>query len=92
MNKRELIKKVSRETRFSEKETGIVLNVILENIAQELAEGERVNIVGFGAFEPRVRTPRMGIDPRSKEKIQIGQSVVPAFRAGKSLKDSVNHR
>ncbi len=92
MNKKQLIDTAARRTQFSRRDTEIVVEAVLDSITNALKNGERVQIVGFGMFEPRVRAARAGVDPQTKKKIAIPQSTVPAFRAGKSLKDSVNHR
>ena len=63
---------------------------MLDVIVEAVAEGEKVQVVGFGTFEQRQRNARMGIDPRTKEKIEIAASKVPAFKAGNAFKEAVN--
>lgn len=92
MNKKQLIETAAQRAHYPKRDTEAVVEAVLDSITDALKSGERVQIVGFGMFEPRVRSARAGVDPQTKEKIDIPQSTVPAFRAGKSLKDSVNHR
>jgi DNA-binding protein HU-beta len=61
-------------------------------ISQELRKGNKVQITGFGNFEARRRAPRRGRDPQTGESISLKASVVPAFRAGRGLKDLVNRK
>ena len=61
----------------------------LETITAALKEGDKVQLVGFGSFEVKKRAARMGRNPKTKESIEIPASVVPVFKAGKALKDSV---
>ena len=79
MNKTELILGVAEETGFSRK-----------NVEIGLADQEKVQIVGFGAFETKVRAERMGRNPKTGEDIPIPATKVPAFKAGKALKDAVD--
>lgn len=61
-------------------------------IATELRRGGKVAISGFGSFEIRKRAPREGRDPRTGKAITLKASTIPAFRAGKALKDLVNRK
>ena len=61
-----------------------------EVIAEALAAGEKVQVVGFGSFEVRNRPARVARNPRTGEQIEIAASKAPVFKAGKALKDSVN--
>ena len=58
--------------------------------AQELAKGEKIQLVGFGTFEQRTRNARTGCDPRTGKSIEIPASKVPAFKAGRQFKETVN--
>ncbi|MCF0122984.1 MAG: HU family DNA-binding protein [Ruminiclostridium sp.] len=90
MNKTELIQSVAEETGFSRKNVEIGLNVAINLITKALAEQEKVQLVGFGSFETKVRAERMGRNPKTGEDIPIPASKVPAFKAGKALKDAVD--
>ena len=90
MNKSELVAAVAQKSEVSKKEAEKVVNAMFATITDTLAAGEKVSIAGFGVFEQRVRAARMGSNPRTKEKIKIAASKVPAFKAGKALKDAVN--
>ncbi len=92
MKKKELVKDIARKTGVTEQMTRLVVETMLSSIGQAMREGQRVSLVGFGTFEPRSRHARMGVDPRTFERIPIKQSVVPAFRAGKNLKATINDR
>lgn len=66
------------------------VNAVFASIEEALAKGDKVQLVGFGTFEVRERAARTGRNPQTGEEIQIAASRVPAFRAGKALKDSVS--
>ena len=89
MNKAELINAVAEKAELSKKDSEAAVNAMLEAIACSLSEGEDVRLVGFGTFEVKKREARVGRNPKTKEEIQIPASKVPAFKAGKALKDAV---
>jgi len=89
MNKTELIQAVAAAAEVSKKEAEAVITATLDAIAGALKEGEKVQLVGFGSFEVKKRAARIGRNPKTKESIEIPASVVPVFKAGKALKDSV---
>lgn len=90
MNKTELVASVAEAVGVSKKDAAAVIDATFEKIATAMAEGEKVQIVGFGTFETRERAAREGINPLTKEKIQVETCRVPAFKPGKTLKDNVN--
>ena len=90
MNKAELINAVAEKAALSKKDSEAAVNAALEAIAGALTEGEKVQLVGFGSFEVKKRAARIGRNPKTKESIEIPASVVPVFKAGKALKDSVS--
>ena len=90
MNKSELVSAVAQKSEVSKKDSEKVVNALFATISETLAAGEKVSIAGFGVFEQRVRAARMGSNPRTKEKIEIAASKVPAFKAGRGLKEAVN--
>jgi DNA-binding protein HU-beta len=67
-----------------------VVNIFLDAMTVTLAQGEKVQLAGFGTFEVRERKAREGRNPSTGEAIKIAASKVPAFKAGKKLKDLVN--
>jgi len=73
----------------AKKEAGDCLNAVLDNITKTLAKGDKVTLTGFGTFSVSNRKARMGVNPRTGEKISIAATKVPKFKAGKSLKDAV---
>lgn len=89
MNKAELINAAAEKAGLSKKDTEAVLNSIIEVISDALAEGDKVQLVGFGAFEVKNRAERTGRNPKTKEPIKIPASKVPVFKPGRALKDAV---
>ena len=89
MNKAELINAVAEKADVSKKDAEAVISATLETITAALKEGDKVQLVGFGSFEVKKRAARMGRNPKTKESIEIPASVVPVFKAGKALKDTV---
>ena len=89
MNKAELVAAVAEKAALSKKDSEKAVNAALAAIAAELAAGGKVQLVGFGSFETKKRDARVGRNPRTKEEIRIPASRVPAFKAGKALKDVV---
>ncbi len=89
MNKSELVGAVSEKTEVSKKDAEKIVNAIFESISDSLAGGDKVQIIGFGTFEVRQREAREGRNPATGEKITIPALKVPAFKAGKALKDKV---
>lgn len=90
MNKSELIAAVAEQAALSKKDAEKAVNAVIAAITDKLVEGDKVQLVGFGTFEVRAREARTGKNPRTGEKIEIAASKVPAFKAGKALKDAVN--
>lgn len=92
MNKAELIAAVAAKTGDTKKVAEASVNALVEVITEALAEGEKVQLVGFGSFEVRKRAARKGRNPQTKEEIKIPASKAPVFKAGKALKDLVNKK
>ena len=90
MNKAELINADAEKAGLSKKDTETVVNATIDVIAGTLADGDKVQLVGFGAFEVKSRAERTGRNPKTKEEIKIPASKVPVFKAGKALKDTVS--
>ena len=89
MNKAELVSKVAEKAGLSKKDAEKAVVAVFDTIQATLKDGDKVQLVGFGTFETRKRGARTGRNPRSGETIQIPASKVPAFKAGKALKDAI---
>uniref|UniRef100_UPI003FEE8235 HU family DNA-binding protein n=1 Tax=Candidatus Limivicinus sp. TaxID=3030905 RepID=UPI003FEE8235 len=89
MNKAELVAAVAEKTALSKKDSEKAVNAAFEAITAALVGGDKVQLVGFGAFEVKERNARVGRNPKTKEEIQLPASRVPVFKAGKALKDVV---
>ena len=89
MNKTELINAAAEKAGLSKKDTDAAVTAVLGVITEALAQGEKIQLVGFGAFEVKARAERFGRNPKTKEQIRIPASKVPIFKAGKALKDAV---
>ena len=89
MNKTELVSAVSEKTEFSKKESAQIVDALFATIEEKLAEGEKVQLIGFGTFEVRDRAARKGRNPQTGAESEIPASKVPAFKPGKALKDAV---
>ncbi len=90
MNKSELIEAVADDADLSKADASRAVDAFVGCITRSLRKGEQVTVVGFGTFLVRQRSARSGRNPRTGESIQIAASRVPAFKAGKSLKESLN--
>ncbi len=90
MNKTELIAAVAEKSGLSKKDADNAVNAMLDAVVETLAQGDKVQIVGFGTFEVRSRSERQGRDPRTNNPITIPASKSPAFKAGKAFKDAVD--
>jgi len=90
MNKKELIAKVAETAGFSKKDAEKAIDATVDAITAALVAGDKVQLVGFGAFEVKCRAERMGRNPKTKEAIKIPASKSPIFKAGKGLKDAVS--
>ena len=88
-NKQDLIAEVAAKTGLTKKDSEKAVNAFGEVVTEFLAQGEKVQLIGFGTFETRERAAREGRNPQTGEAIKIAATVVPAFKAGKALKDAV---
>lgn len=88
-NKAELIEKVAAATELSKKDATAAVDAVFSAIQDALANGEKVQLIGFGNFEVRNRAERKGRNPQTNEEIIIPASKVPAFKPGKALKEAV---
>ncbi len=89
MNKTELINAIAAEAEISKKDAGKALDAFIETVTKTLKNDEKVQLIGFGTFEVRERAAREGHNPATGEKIAIAATKVPAFKAGKALKDTI---
>ena len=89
MNNTELVSAMAERLGASKKHSEEALTVALDLITEALAEGEKVQLVGFGSFEVRERAPRIGRNPRTKEEVTIPASKAVQFKSGKVLKRAV---
>ena len=90
MTKTELINAVAEKSALTKKDAEKAVSAVIESITEALASGDKVALVGFGTFEVRDRAAREGKKPATGEAITIAASKVPAFKAGKALKDAVS--
>ncbi len=90
MNKVMLAEAIAQKVGLPKKQAEEILEVFEEVVTAALKEGQEVTLTGFGTFSAKVRTARMGVNPRKpEERIQVPQVVVPKFKAGKALKDAL---
>ena len=89
MNKTQIIEAVAAETGMKKKDAEACVGAFLNAVGKALADGEKVQLVGFGTFEVKARGERIGRNPKTKEQISIPASKVPVFKAGKALMDAV---
>ena len=89
MNKTELIAAVAEKTDLSNKDADAAVSAVLGAITDALKAGDKIQLVGFGTFEVRNRAAKQGRNPRTGETMTVPASKVPAFKAGKALKDAV---
>ena len=90
MTKQDLIAAIAAAAGITKKTASISLDAILGSVTKELKKGKNVTITGFGTFRVSKRAARTGVNPRNpSQKIKIPAMKIPAFKAGKSLKDAV---
>lgn len=89
MTKNELIAAVAEKNGLTKKDADAIVCSVLDTIGAELANGNRVQLAGFGIFETKTRAARTGRNPKTKETIEIAASTSVAFKASKTLKDAV---
>ena len=90
MTKQALVNTAAEKTGLTKKAAGEVLETILETITKSLKKGDTVTITGFGTFRVSKRSARKGVNPRNpSETIKIPAMKLPAFKAGKTLKEAI---
>ncbi|MCD2453801.1 HU family DNA-binding protein [Methylicorpusculum oleiharenae] len=90
MNKSDLITAIAEHANLTKADAGRGLEGIIKSIETALKAGDSVALVGFGSFEVKERAERKGRNPQTGEEITIAAAKLPSFKAGKSLKDTVN--
>lgn len=90
MNKTELIANIAEQAELTKVQAKVALEQVIESITASLKDGEPVQLIGFGTFKVNHRAARIGRNPQTGAELQIKAANVPAFVAGKALKESVN--
>lgn len=90
MNKAELVMAIADKTQLTKKDAEAALVATIEAVTEALAQGERVQMVGFGSFEVKERAERTGRNPQTGAEVKIPASKSPVFKCSKALKDAVN--
>ena len=90
MNKTELIAAIAEQAEISKKDAEKALKAFVDVVTEQLKEGEKVQLVGFGTFEVSERAAREGRSPQTGKTMKIAACKAPKFKAGKALKDAVN--
>ncbi|MAL98509.1 integration host factor subunit beta [Hydrocarboniclastica marina] len=91
MTKSELVEIIaSKQTQLSVKDVELAVKTIIEHMSQSLADGQRIEIRGFGSFSLHYRAPRTGRNPKTGEAVQLPAKYVPHFKPGKELREQVN--
>jgi integration host factor subunit beta len=93
MIKSELVQKLADENpHLFQRDIENIVNSIFGEISDALAQGDRVELRGFGAFSTKNRAARIGRNPRTGEKVSVGEKFVPQFRTGKEIRDRLNSK
>ena len=90
MNKTQLIASVAEIAKVTKKDAEKAVSAVLESVEAALVAKEKVQLIGFGTFEVKSRSARVGRNPQTGKEIKIAASKVPTFKAGKGLKEVVN--
>ncbi|MBP3412648.1 MAG: HU family DNA-binding protein [Oscillospiraceae bacterium] len=89
MNKTELISAIAEKSGMTKKDAEKALAAVIDTLTDAMVQGDKVTLVGFGAFETKTREARMGRNPKTKEAIEIPATRIPVFKAGAALKNAV---
>ena len=89
MNKTDLINAVAAKSEIEKKTAEKAVNAVFASLTEALKAGDKVQLIGFGTFEVRERAAKTGRNPRTGETMEIAAAKVPAFKAGKALKDAI---
>ncbi|MBX3065356.1 MAG: HU family DNA-binding protein [Anaerolineae bacterium] len=92
MQKTELIARIAKESGLTQTDTAKVINTFMQVVTDALKSGEKVTLTGFGTFEVRQTAARTGVNPRTRQKLDIPAGKRPSFSAGTLLRDSVSKK
>ena len=90
MNKTELVAAMAEQTNLSKKDAEAALKAFIDVVSEELKKGEKIQLVGFGTFTAKKRAARTGRNPQTGAEVKIPSRVVPGFKAGNKLKETLN--
>lgn len=89
MNKQDLVKRIAADAELTQRQAGLAVESFLQVVMEAVSEGERVQLMGFGTFEPRHRQGRVGRNPTTNEPVEIPPMTVPVFKPGQEFKELV---
>ena len=92
MTKAELVEIISQQTGVSKKDTGVIVNLIMENIGQSLVSGDKVELRGFVSFKVKTRRARLARNPRTGASVNVPAKRVPYFKSSNELKGRLNDK
>lgn len=92
MTKADLINLIAEKGEYSKKDAEKALSTVIDSITDVLASGDKITLVGFGTFEVRDRAAKEAINPLTKESVHVPAKKVPAFKAGRALKEAVDKK
>ncbi len=92
MNKAELVEAMAKQSGLTKKDAEAALKAFTDTVTKTLKKKDKITLVGFGTFETRKRSARKGVNPQTLKPISIKAATVPAFKAGRALKDAVNKK
>ena len=90
MTKTDLVNVIAEKGEYSKKDAEKALSTVIDAITESLSKGEKISLIGFGTFEVRDRAAKDAINPLTKEPVHVPAKKVPAFKAGKALKEAVD--
>ena len=90
MSKTELVAAIAEKTGLTKKDSEAAVNAFVETVTEQLKNGEKIQLIGFGTFEVSERAERVGRNPQTGAEMTIAASKVPKFKAGKALKELLN--
>lgn len=90
MNKKEFVDRIAEESGLTKKDAESALNATLTTIGETLKKGEKLTLVGFGAFSTSRRAARTGRNPQTGIEIEIPEKIIAKFKAGKALEENIN--
>lgn len=90
MTKAEIINTISEKTEMSKKDVSLIVDTMIIEVKEVIKSEDKINFAGFGSFEPKTNKARVGINPATKEKIQIAESKSVKFKVSKTFKEELN--